>query len=421
MTTEQLHTTFITLTSAPQLVNQYTDAGSLTPGSTYCYQVAGVNGSGAIVAQSGLSCATYGQVMLWTPDTSAPPGATNVLVPINLSHGDGLCIAALEATVRYSTSIVTANGLVSPTIYSQGYTFAANTDTPGEVAIAAIKNVCTPLYGPGTLFNIGFDAVGAEGQISPIDFITGITYTVIYDDGDLNNPVPLAVEDGSVTIGSVYVRGDVNGDTFINAVDALLALRIASGQITPTPVQQNACDVNGDGACSAADSTLILCYAVSGTWTSCGAPAAQQSARAAQSNVVRISLGSTVMAGQVMTIPVTIANGPEFAGGTFAFQYDPDQLTFDAAELTALTDGFSAQSHVVQPGLVRVSLASQSAINGDGAILNLRFNVTGSVSTVRISDVYLNDAAGRDFVTSALQKKIVIVTGHVLFLPLVRR
>ena len=361
--------------------------------------------------------------MLWAPHTSVPSGATNVLVPINLSHGDGLCIAALEVTVRYSTTIVAASGLVSPTIYSQGYAFAANTTTPGEVSIAAINSACTPLYGPGTLFNVGFNAVGAQGQISPIDFITGITSTVIYDDSDLMHPAPLTVEDGSLTIGNVYVRGDVNGDSAINAADALLALRIASGQITATPVQQNACDANGDGSCSAADATLILCYAASGTWTSCGAslngPA--HPALAAQANVVRIGLGATVRAGQVLTVPVTIANGPEFAGGTFTFQYDSTQLTFDVATLTTLTNGFSVQSHVAQPGLVRVSLARQSAINGDGAILNLRFNVAGNASPIRVSDVRLNDAAGRDFVASALQKQIEIVTGHVLFLPLVRR
>ena len=75
----------------------------------------------------------------------------------------------------------------------------------------------------------------------------------------------------------------------------------------------------------------------------------------------------------------------------------------------------------MQPGLVRVSLARQSAINGNGAILNLRFNVTGSASPVRISEVRLNDAAGRDFVTSALQKQIVIGAMYQVYLPLVKR
>jgi hypothetical protein len=359
-------------------------------------------------------------------------------------------MAALEVTVSYSQSIVTASGLVSPTIFTDGYTYAANTSTPGEVAIAAINSTCTPLYGPGTLFNIGFNVIGAQGQSSPIDFITGITYTVIYDDNDLFHPVPLSLESGSLTVGDNYTRGDVNGDAAVNSADALLALLISAGEITPTPQQQGACDVNGDAACTAADSTLIQCYSVHNTWSGCGALAAQRSPTASsrmpgafsgtrsasaphdaradagleqnatQSNIVRLGLGTT-SAGQAMTTTVTVANGLDFAGGTFTFQYDPNALTFDAASLTGLTNGFSMQSYVVQPGLVRVALARSTAINADGAILALRFNVTGSASPVTISDVRLNDAAGRDFVTSALQKQIVIGAQYQVYLPLIKR
>jgi hypothetical protein len=182
------------------------------------------------------------------------------------------------------------------------------------------------------------------------------------------------------------------------------ALAIANEQFNATPVQRIACDANGDAACTAADSTLILNYAACGAWTcNPGAIALTRTTSEAPSNVVRIGLGSTVVAGQIMTVPVTIGKGPESAGGAFTFQYDPDQLTFDAATLAALTNGFSVQSYVVQPSLVRVSLARQPAINGNGAILNLRFNVTGSASPVSISEARLNDAAGRDFVTSVLQ------------------
>jgi hypothetical protein len=71
--------------------------------------------------------------------------------------------------------------------------------------------------------------------------------------------------------------------------------------------------------------------------------------------------------------------------------------------------------------LISRSLARQSAINGNGAILNLRFNVTGNASPVHVSDARLNDAAGRDFVTSALQKQIVIGAMIQVYLPLIKR
>ena len=412
----------ITLTTTPLNANQYLDASGLITGTTYCYQVRGVTSGGAVVAQSGIDCVKFGQLTLWTPHIFASTTMTDVLVPINVSQADGLCMAALEVTVSYSQSIVTANGQVWPTIFTQGYTYTANINTPGQVAIVAINSTCTPLYGPGTLFNIGFNVIGAQGQSSPIDFITGITYTVIYDDNDLFHPVPLSLESGSLTVGDNYTRGDVSGDSFANAADVLLALRISIDQITPTPQQQGACDVNGDAACSAADVSLIMCYAAGDPWSQCEAAttARPSTPLAAQSNIVRLDLGTT-SAGQSVTTTVNIANGPEFAGGTFTFQYDPTQMTFDAASLTGLTNGFSVQSYVLQPGLVRVALARSTAINGDGAILNLRFNVTGSASSVSISGVRLNDASGRDFVTSALQKQIVIGAMYQVYLPLVQR
>jgi hypothetical protein len=378
------------------------------------------------VAQSGINCVKFGELTLWTPHIYASTNMTDVLIPVNVAQADGLCMAALEVTVSYNHSIVTATGRVSPTIFTQGYSYAANSSTPGQVAIAAINSTCTPLYGPGTLFNVGFNVIGAQSQSSPIDFITGITYTVIYDDNDLFHPIPLSLESGSLTVGNNYTRGDVSGDSYVNVADALVALRISVGQITPTPQQQGACDVNGDAACSAADASLILCYSAGGTWSGCGSSARavfpsqswEQGTLAKAvlpsqggANIVRLGLGTT-SAGQAMTTTVTIANGSDFAGGTFTFQYDPNALTFSAASLTGLTNGFGVQSYVVQPGLVRVAVARDTAINADGAILNLRFNVTDNASPISLSDVRLNDAAGRDFVTSALQKQIEFVANQ---------
>jgi hypothetical protein len=124
--------------------------------------------------------------------------------------------------------------------------------------------------------------------------------------------------------------------------------------------------------------------------------------------------------GTVVTA-LTIANGQAMAGGTFTFQYDPSQLTFERAVASAATAGFSVQSHVPQAGLVRVALARSTAMDADGAILELRFRSTGNAAPVRLSDVRLNDSAGRDFVTSALQKQIVIETERRLFLPVIVR
>ncbi|MBI5567970.1 MAG: DUF11 domain-containing protein [Chloroflexi bacterium] len=427
-------TTPITLTTTPVAASPYIDASGLVTGTQYCYQVNGVSANGTVVARSAIACATFGQFELSIPDMSAAPGATGVLVPINGKGGNGLCIAGLQASIAYSPSLVSPTGLVSPTVYTQGYDFTANTGTSGRVIVVLTSPTCTPLYGSGTLFNVGFNVSGGTGQTSPLDFITGITYTVIYDDNDLLHPIPLALDNGSLLIRNAFVRGDVNGDEAVNVGDAAMATQIASGRITPTPDQQTACDVNGDGACSAADVTLIRCYVAGGSWTGCGGLATssiqsgmkqsemQSKDVAAANTPVRIGLGAAnVGAGQILTVPVTIQNGADLAGGTLTFQYDPDQLTFDAASLTSLTTGFNVQAHVSQPGLVRVVLARGTAIGGDGTLLQLRFTNASSAASLRIVGASLNDNVGRDFATSALQKQIEIVTWHTLFLPLVRR
>lgn len=54
--------------------------------------------------------------------------------------------------------------------------------------------------------------------------------------------------------------GDVNGDGYIDAADALLCLRASVGLITLTPGQEAAADVNHDGLVDAGDAILILRY-----------------------------------------------------------------------------------------------------------------------------------------------------------------
>ncbi len=57
-------------------------------------------------------------------------------------------------------------------------------------------------------------------------------------------------------------KGDVDGDTQINAKDALAVLKIAVGKLTPTQEQTMCADVDGDGKIGATDALWILQYAV---------------------------------------------------------------------------------------------------------------------------------------------------------------
>ena len=412
------------------LRSDYEDADpALTEDTEYCYQVKALDDSDAVVGESNVTCVRYGELSLWIPNQAAAPGATNTLVPVNLVNGDGLCIGAMNITLHYDEAVVQANGSVSPTIYTAGYQFEANTGTPGQVKISAIVDQCTPLYGPGSLFQIGFDAIGSEGQISPLDFITGLTGTVIYDDDDLFNPLSLALNNGSLIVQSAYIRGDVNGEGAVNAADALLALRIAAGKFTPTPRQRAACDVNGDEDCNAGDASLILCYAAYQDWGVCGlggggAMGQMMRQTAVQSYPVQLGFGQVSGSGQSVSVPVLIKDGPELAGGDFSFSYDPAVMTPTGVSLASLTGGYKLASHTPQAGLLRVSLANNAPLTADGEIFILSFILSDGVSAQDLPLTFnhprLNDAAGRDFEASGLQKELVIVdTQNRIFLPLV--
>lgn len=58
-----------------------------------------------------------------------------------------------------------------------------------------------------------------------------------------------------------YTLGDVNGDTYINASDALQVLKFAAKLETPTEIQALAANVNRDGYINASDALMILKYA----------------------------------------------------------------------------------------------------------------------------------------------------------------
>jgi hypothetical protein len=316
----------------------------------------------------------------------------------------------ITTTISYDSTIATATGTVKPTIYTQGYLFMANTSTPGQVKITSITVQCNELHGSGSLFVVGFDIIGNNGDVSPLDFITGLNYTVIYDESDFSTPVDLGLQNGSLTIGLTFIRGDINGDGVVNSADAALALRIANGMITPTAEQEAACDVNGDGHCNSGDVVFIFCYANSQDWNACGGNQSMNrllEANRLSSEPVELAFGPIQnQQPQTIVVPVVISNALDFTGGDFSFLYDASQMIATGAVTTSLTSGFLLEANSQPPGLLRVSLASLKPIAADGAIMELEFTVTNGISSINFGSIRLYDNTGRDFVTSALQRQI---------------
>lgn len=233
------------------------------------YQVTAVTEGNAESDPSNTTSSVAGQVNLRIPDVRAEPGE-QVVVPINIENGDGLCIGAMNIGIRYDPAIATVVGDVERTALTSGYSFQPGTrSSEDSLYIATLSgNNCHDLIGPGALFLVTFAITPNVTIDSSLDFIEGLSETSLYDYDNFDTPVPLDLTGGHLVLSDsgVYGRGDVNGDGVINAADAAIALQIAVGERQTDTQQQAAGDVNSDGVVNAADAALILYYAANQEW-----------------------------------------------------------------------------------------------------------------------------------------------------------
>jgi hypothetical protein len=289
------------------------------------------------------------------------------------------------------------------------------------------------LYGRGSLFWLTWRVLGSETEESPlslVEFVEGVGGTTIYTPGDLFDPIPLYLQSGVFHVASGCVLGDLNGNGIVEAVDAYIALKIATGKLVPTTEQLLAGDTNGNGEVDAADATMIHYYAANGHWPSPSPIATGAHAQDVEPVVISLDDVNGVPGGTVQTV-LRGENLLNYAGAEILIAYDADVVDeIVQVEPTGLASDFALQYHDDGEGLLHVALASNVPHSGDGTLvaISLRIAPTASSGVVPLvlADVTLNDVAGRDFATSALQQTIVRRHGtpetrSYTYLPLVFR
>ncbi len=358
-------------------------------------------------------------------------------MPVNIRNATGLRIAAGDIWLNFDGAVIEILD-ISETSLTAGHTWTyaiTSTETYSQVRIATFTTAPPTLYGEGALFWLTVKAIGTESDESPLElqgFVDGVGGCTIYTPDDLSNSVPLQLQNGVFHIADGGVLGDLNGNGVVQAVDAYIALQIASGELEPTVEQLVTGDVNGTGAVDAADAAMILDYAATGTWPS-SAPSGIQSVelRSETSNTVVLSLDDVInIQGDVAQTTLRAENLSDWAGGEFVIVYDPRAIdAITNVEVTDLASGFAVQYHDEGIGLLHIALASDVPASGSGALARISFHLApGAFSvgktTLALAVANLNDVAGRDFATSALQRTVIRDSGELrvgfpIYLPLI--
>lgn len=170
------------------------------------------------------------QLTVGTADGSAKIHRGTIEVPVTLT---GAAVNGMSMTVVYDETRLTLTGV------SGGWTLSGNT-------------------------------VSTDSAVSAGTAVT-LTFTVATDEGNFVNPGDAAISigettaqgtDGALTVGQtagkvvITLAGDLNGDGRVNARDALLCLKKASGE--SVNIITGSADLNADGRVNARDALLCL-------------------------------------------------------------------------------------------------------------------------------------------------------------------
>lgn len=415
----------------------FDDSPELLVGETYCYGVAAISGAGATLAESSAKCVEFGGTALLIPTVYAVPG-TEAVVPVRIGNAQGLQIAAGDIWIEYDSSVITFKDVSSTPMtadYIWSYQDEAISGNVRRVKIGTFNLEPNVLYGSGALFWLTFDVIGESGDSSAIDlreFISGVGGSTIYTPDNLSMPIALTLDDGVLEVGEGYALGDLNGNGVVETVDAYIALQIAIDKIVPSAAQEAAGDVNGNGRIDTADATMIFHFAVHGEWPTVIEPLAV--VQRSVSDAVTLSLSNAKGdAGDEIVLTLKGTNLTNWAGGEFSIVYDAAMVdSIASVDGVGLGNDFVVDYNDDGVGSVQIAMMANTAVSGSGNLIQitLRLNkvaTNGTTSNVAIASAQLNDLAGRDFETSALQTEIaeesgtITVEGIKLFLPLLSK
>ena len=182
------------------------------------------------------------------------------------------------------------------------------------------------------------------------------------------------------------LTGDVSLNGVIQAFDASLILKWKVDNILNplTATQLQVADVSGDGTVSSLDASYILQYVVGlmGTFPAdsggTAAPSMQQLMKSTSLAMASFS-GGSVERGKEVTVTLSVAGLKSLRGADIVLTYNKNLLTPVSVTPAGSVAGLNAESSM-KDGVIRVSLASASALDVDGPFMQIKFEAADDIS-----------------------------------------
>ncbi len=380
----------------------YTDSG-LGHEEVYYYKVSALNTDFNESEKSGYVRGMVGAITAWMPDYRGDAG-DEVTLLINAANAVGISNYGLDVQFTYDTELLTPINQIDPervtverTALTEGFMIMDNSEfASGQLNISGIGPQGMTIVGEGHLFDIKFKV--SEGA-SPFEACEHLFVVVKFKDENGENLLVDYSDRSLFTVAPDYILGDINGDGEVDSGDALLALKIATGELIPTELQKLAGDLNGDRKIDSADAVMILRKAV-GLPVNPPQAGGGSLARSVGEYTVAISDGRS-LPGQVVQIPVSINSVTDLAGLDLSLSYDPAVLTVLSVEKTELTGSFTLD-YYSRAGELNLAISSDQALSGGGgALLKVEFQVMteatiGSDCDLNLEGIKLSGRYGED-------------------------
>ena len=361
---------------APIINTEYLD-DNLSSGTTYWYKITAQATDGRESAKSSPPVsARPGTTKITMPDVRGLAGST-VTLPINLGNANGITGYGMDIRISYNQNILTPIDF-HRTPLTDTFAFMSNIGVAnGQVNFSGISGMGAQIVGEGHILNVDFFVVPG----TPAWTTTTLAFVQVF----LYDVVPSRInvdysDTARFTVAADYILGDLNGDGIVNSADALIAQRIAVGEVIPTPLQQYAGDINGDGQIDSADVILILRLAVGlpisgGAGPTPGSDDEAPGKTAARNYIVTIG-GFRGTPGQTVAVPVTISDAAELAGCDLFINYDPAKLTFVSAAKGALTQSKFTFLMRNMAGQLRLTASASTKLpSGRGQLFVVNFKI----------------------------------------------